>query len=75
MIGPSYLMTRTVATEHGLARVWKHHILPLLEERHIGEAIDIPATYGVAALRGHSVTPTPTATPEEPAEEPGEPAR
>jgi len=75
MIGPSYLMTRTVATEHGLARVWKHHILPLLEERHVGEAIDVPATYGLSALREHSITPTPTATPEEPAEEPGEPAR
>jgi 5-methylcytosine-specific restriction enzyme B len=75
MIGPSYLMTRTIATEHGLARVWKHHILPLLEERHVGEAIDIPATYGLSGLRQRSVTPTPTATPEEPAEEPGEPTR
>jgi 5-methylcytosine-specific restriction protein B len=68
-------MTRTVATEQGLARVWKHHILPLLEERHVGEAIDVPATYGLSALRERSITPTPTGTTEEPAEEPGEPAR
>ena len=56
MIGPSYLMTPTVGTEHGLARIWKHAILPLLEERHVDDPLDIAATYGLAALRQQPTT-------------------
>ena len=56
-IGPSYLMTRQVATEAGLARVWRHHIMPLLEERHAGERIDVHALYGLDQLRAARTTP------------------
>lgn len=49
-IGPSYLMTPTAATDAGLRRIWKHQILPLLEERHIGDGIDVTATYSLDAL-------------------------
>jgi 5-methylcytosine-specific restriction protein B len=73
-IGPSYLMTRLVASEDGLQRVWKHQILPLLEERHVGEGRDVTATYSLQALRSHTSTTVPLAiTPETPSEEQGEP--
>jgi 5-methylcytosine-specific restriction protein B len=61
-VGPSYLMTRAVATEEGLARIWKHQIFPLLEERHVGQQVDVFATYGLAALMTGSVMPVIRAT-------------
>lgn len=71
-IGPSYLMTPTIDTEAGLARVWKHHILPLLEDRYFGENVDVTARYGLPALRSGAPAPAGTDEPE-PAEETGEP--
>jgi 5-methylcytosine-specific restriction protein B len=73
-IGPSYLMTPSAASESGLHRIWKHQILPLLEERHVGEDLDVAATYGLQALRSptHRSVPVEIAT-EPPAEEHGEP--
>jgi 5-methylcytosine-specific restriction enzyme B len=54
-IGPSYLMNPRVATEAGLERIWRTQILPLLEERHLGEHEDVAGyvlnTFGLAALR------------------------
>lgn len=73
-IGPSYLMNPRVGTEAGLARIWKHHIMPLLEERHIGDHIDLQALYGLAALRSGSTPPGRTLDPSVPAEETGEPS-
>jgi MoxR-like ATPase len=35
-IGPSYLMRPEAASEAGLARIWRHDILPLLEEHYYG---------------------------------------
>jgi 5-methylcytosine-specific restriction protein B len=65
-------MTTGIGTQAGLARVWKHHILPLLEDRHFGENVDVTARYGLAALR--SGTPAPAGADESaPAEETGEP--
>jgi 5-methylcytosine-specific restriction protein B len=73
-IGPSYLMTQSVASEDGLQRVWKHQILPLLQERHVGEGLNVTATYGLKALRSKTPTTVPLAiTPETPSEEQGEP--
>jgi 5-methylcytosine-specific restriction protein B len=59
-IGPSYLMTRAVGTEPGLARIWKNAILPLLQERHVGDGVDVAATYGIAALRDRLARPAGT---------------
>lgn len=56
-IGPSYLMTPYAATEVGLQRIWKHQILPLLEERHTGEGVDIDGLYGLGALRSGGAVP------------------
>lgn len=50
-IGPSYLMKKGVYRENGLERTWRTKILPLLEEYHYGEGIDIAARYGLDALR------------------------
>ncbi|MFD7053271.1 DUF4357 domain-containing protein [Streptomyces mirabilis] len=50
-IGPSYLMTKGVYRESGLERTWRTKILPLLEEHHYGEGVDIEKRYGLAALR------------------------
>lgn len=35
----------------GLERVWPTEILPLLEELHYGEGMDVAGGYGLAALR------------------------
>lgn len=50
-IGPSYLMKPGVYREGGLERTWRTKILPLLEEHHYGEGVDIEKRYGLAALR------------------------
>ncbi|MFE9974596.1 DUF4357 domain-containing protein [Streptomyces hirsutus] len=50
-IGPSYLMKPGVYRDSGLERTWRTKILPLLEEYHYGEGIDVAARYGLDALR------------------------
>ncbi|MFI1417705.1 DUF4357 domain-containing protein [Streptomyces sp. NPDC020731] len=50
-IGPSYLMKKGVYREGGLERTWRTKILPLLEEHHYGEGVDVEERYGPAALR------------------------
>ncbi|MFD5708954.1 DUF4357 domain-containing protein [Streptomyces pharetrae] len=50
-IGPAYLMKPGVDREGGLERTWRTKILPLLEEHHYGEGVDVEKRYGVASLR------------------------
>ncbi|THA77219.1 DUF4357 domain-containing protein [Streptomyces sp. A0642] len=50
-IGPSYLMKKGVYRAGGLERTWRTKILPLLEEHHYGEGVDIEQRYGLSALR------------------------
>ncbi|MEU1698717.1 DUF4357 domain-containing protein [Streptomyces pseudogriseolus] len=50
-IGPSYLMKPGVYRDGGLERTWRTKILPLLEEHHYGEGVDVAARYGLDALR------------------------
>jgi 5-methylcytosine-specific restriction enzyme B len=50
-IGPSYLMKKGVYRAGGLDRTWRTKILPLLEEHHYGEGLDIERRYGLGALR------------------------
>ena len=40
-VGPSYLMKKGVYRDGGLERTWRTKILPLLEEYHYGEDVDI----------------------------------
>ncbi|WP_431989012.1 DUF4357 domain-containing protein [Streptomyces albogriseolus] len=50
-IGPSYLMKKGTYRNGGLERTWRTKILPLLEEHHYGEGVDVEKRYGLAALR------------------------
>ncbi|MDA3647123.1 DUF4357 domain-containing protein [Saccharopolyspora indica] len=50
-IGPSYLMKPGTYRDGGLERTWRTKILPLLEEHHYGEEVDLEKRYGLAALR------------------------
>jgi MoxR-like ATPase len=52
-IGPSYLMRPEAATEQGLERIWKHDILPLLEEHYYGqmEREAVQKRFGLTAIR------------------------
>lgn len=49
-IGPSYLMHPRIAEPGRLERVWRHAILPLLEEHYFGTGVDIEARFGLDAL-------------------------
>lgn len=49
-IGPSYFMRSSVYAAGGLERMWRTSILPLLEEHHYGDGIDVAARYGYAAI-------------------------
>ncbi len=50
-VGPSYLMKKSVYREGGLERTWRTKILPLLEEHHYGEGVNIEQRYGLSSLR------------------------
>lgn len=51
-IGPSYLPKKSIYERpDGLERVWRTEILPLLEDLHHGEGVDVADVYGLAALR------------------------
>jgi MoxR-like ATPase len=47
-IGPSYFMNGDVSQE-GLRRVWRHAILPLLDEHYYGTKVDVHAELGFDA--------------------------
>lgn len=57
-VGPSYLMKKGVYREGGLERAWRTKILPLLEEHHYGEGVDVEGRYGLRSLRA-AVAPSP----------------
>ncbi|MGY4542831.1 5-methylcytosine-specific restriction protein B [Arthrobacter sp. UYNi723] len=70
-IGPSYLMPSSCHFGPGqLEEIWEYEILPLLNEHHYGERIDVEKVYGLASLRTQLRTPpppaiSPTETPAE----------
>jgi 5-methylcytosine-specific restriction protein B len=66
-IGPSYFITRDAAPPD-LDRVWKHAIIPLLEEHYFGTGRDVAAEFGLTALR-KSLEVSASAEPEPPTEE------
>jgi len=61
-IGPSYFMRDAVYEAGGLERVWRHSIVPLLEEHHYGEmdreAIEVRYGYDAIAKGVDGVTDT-----------------
>lgn len=58
-VGPSYLMKKGVYRDGGLERTWRTKILPLLEEYHYGEDVDVDRQYGLASLRA-AIASTPS---------------
>jgi len=50
-IGPSYFMRDAVHADGGLERAWRTAILPLLEEHHYGDGIDVATRYGLDTIR------------------------
>jgi 5-methylcytosine-specific restriction protein B len=59
-IGPSYFMRPAVHEPGGLERAWRTAILPLLEEHHYGDGIDVSARYGLDAIRARLAAQVPT---------------
>jgi len=49
-IGPSYFMRPAVHQPGGLERTWSTSILPLLEEHHYGESLDVGRRYDLARI-------------------------
>lgn len=49
-IGPSYLMRAAVHQPGGFERAWKTAILPLLEEHHYGDSVDVAKKYGLETV-------------------------
>ncbi|GID96603.1 AAA family ATPase [Amorphoplanes digitatis] len=64
-VGPSYLMNPRVADERGLARIWRTAIEPLLEERHLGDGVDVRARYGLDVLRRRLAQAAAAADPDD----------
>ena len=62
-VGPSYLMTHRVAKDQGLERLWRHGILPLLEEHYIGSGRDVQGEFGLPALRAALTSSGPAIPP------------
>lgn len=61
-IGPSYFMTKD-GSPPNLERVWKHAILPVLEEHLYGSGRNIADAFGLAAMRA-AVNGEPLPSPE-----------
>jgi 5-methylcytosine-specific restriction enzyme B len=60
-IGPSFLMRAHVQSVTGIERVWRHQILPLLEEHHFGELNhdQVIRRYDLVTLRAKLGLPAP----------------
>ncbi|MCW3817881.1 DUF4357 domain-containing protein [Micromonospora sp. DR5-3] len=63
-VGPSYLMKKGVYRDGGLERTWRTKILPLLEEYHYGEDVDVERHYGLRTLRAAIAPPPGTGEPD-----------
>jgi 5-methylcytosine-specific restriction protein B len=66
-IGPSYLMGPSARTDSGLARIWEHDILPLLDEHYYGRysRTEIRDTFGLSALMPDEMEASAVATDDE----------
>ena len=56
-------MTETIAEPGGLERIWKHAILPLLDEHFYGTQRDVFDEFGLLTLRASITTDTDGAAP------------
>jgi len=63
-IGPSFLMTKQALTADGLARIWAHAILPLLQDRFYGTDDATLTRFQLAQIRTALGPGRPEAAPE-----------
>jgi len=59
-IGPSYFMRDAVHRDGGMAVAWETSILPLLEEHHFGEGLDVAKEYSLTRILAKVSAPVPT---------------
>ncbi|WP_158299913.1 McrB family protein [Glycomyces paridis] len=66
-IGPSYLMRADAGSDEGIARIWRHDLLPLLEEHFHGRMSrsEVHETFGLGAIRLAAGTSLRAATEEQ----------
>jgi 5-methylcytosine-specific restriction protein B len=57
-------MNSWAADDSGLQRIWRTSILPLLEEYHVGEGLDVEKKYGLSTLRSALTPSDPVVTSE-----------
>ena len=67
-IGPSHLMKSNL-TDNDVDRIWKHSVLPYVEERLFG-SVDRLAAFDLDALRAKTTTASESAASDKPADEP-----
>ncbi|MBM3714447.1 MAG: AAA family ATPase [Actinobacteria bacterium] len=51
-IGPSHLLRTDDLSRSALDAIWTESLMPLLEERHLGSATDVHATFALSVLLG-----------------------
>lgn len=49
-IGPSHLLRVEDLSRHALEAIWTENLMPLLEERHLGSAVNVHATFSLDVL-------------------------
>lgn len=49
-IGPSHLLRPEDLSYQALEAIWTENLMPLLEERHLGSAVDVHATFALSVL-------------------------
>jgi 5-methylcytosine-specific restriction protein B len=69
-IGPSYFMGRETAAP-AVEDVWRHQIIPLLEEHYYGTDHDVEAEFGLSVIRSRiaAAADESTSEPESDAED------
>ncbi|GHG50465.1 GTPase subunit of restriction endonuclease [Flavimobilis marinus] len=75
-IGPSYFMRDDVHRDGGLETAWETAILPLLEEHHFGEGLDVAGRYSlpkITARVARAAGPAEVPEPEQAADEAADP--
>lgn len=73
-IGPSYFMRDAVHLDGGLERTWRTAILPLLEEHHYGDGVEVRQRYGLPAIRARVARQSDEAMASDDGLEPADPA-
>lgn len=58
-IGPSHLLRREDLSRSSLEAIWTENLMPLLEERHLGSAIDVHTTFSLSVLLEKIAKPAP----------------